>query len=96
MKFFIALGFYLLQVAVGIKGIFLDLKDTDRDIGTMVRHPLQIRDDIREDKAHLDGAFFISQTLYMALFQLLIELVDDLPPEVPLFPPGPYLFPQKQ
>ena len=44
----------------------------------MIRYSFVISEKIRENKAELNCAVAVAQTLYMALFKLVAQVVDNL------------------
>ncbi len=61
-----------------IEAVFVDLQQIHGDIGAVVRDPLVIRRNVREDESRLDRALSLAETAHMAFLLLHVESVDDL------------------
>ena len=57
---------------------FIQLKQAQRDVGTVVRDALKGCDEVREHKAQERGAFAPLQAVDVPGFDLDVQIVDDL------------------
>ena len=65
VKCFVRMALDDIQMTVSIIQIFIHLRHTDSNIGTMVCHTFQTGCNVRKDKSHLYCTFTVSQSLYM-------------------------------